>query len=434
MQYFLKYVMLICLSIVASCSDWKLRYLGYTNTIQIDDPKIDYSYAHKATTADITPDQVAFGTRPPNFEGTIVFSQGSFEGTATQSSYNGNTPLRIPVQHATTHTHYLLRDYSYAVFCPEGYVSECDMEKFKESMQEVTRKDIRKMMAMMCRSDFVYDVFSKAYLPMVSHVIQDKVKAVKCKNIFSDLAGWQIFKPTEGIDKEPTLYKVEYQGNGWYDIFLPKGNDTVSVKIMYTGKYLNPVIVGVKNQKMNVDVIDTSYKANVGSKMWGFSTNDKDYMFLEYLCPIIYKETGRRSLVTEADFDRFTTKVNERRMAFVRQFYNNLLSSDNNLKKLRKSYFHSLPQRLVAMADSQIAKKDNRADMFLPCSYREFAQGGYDVTYLGKDWYQVTAPKSSGNSLKLKVVLYGPWVCPAIMGIKNPIRNVNYCPQRFSEE
>ena len=47
MQYFLKYVMLICLSIVASCSDWKLRYLGYTNTIQIDDPKIDYSYAHK---------------------------------------------------------------------------------------------------------------------------------------------------------------------------------------------------------------------------------------------------------------------------------------------------------------------------------------------------------------------------------------------------
>ena len=63
MQYFLKYVMLICLSIVASCSDWKLRYLGYTNTIQIDDPKIDYSYAHKATTADITPDQVAFGTR-----------------------------------------------------------------------------------------------------------------------------------------------------------------------------------------------------------------------------------------------------------------------------------------------------------------------------------------------------------------------------------
>ena len=185
---------------------------------------------------------------------------------------------------------------------------------------------------------------------------------------------------------------------------------------------------------MNVDVIDTSYKANVGSKMWGFSTNDKDYMFLEYLCPIIYKETGRRSLVTEADFDRFATKVNERRMAFVRQFYNNLLSSDNNLKKLRKSYFHSLPQRLVAMADSQIAKKDNRADMFLPCSYREFAQCGYDVTYLGKDWYQVTAPKSSGNSLKLKVVLYGPWVCPAIMGIKNPIRNVNYCPQRFSEE
>ena len=69
-----------------------------------------------------------------------------------------------------------------------------------------------------------------------------------------------------------------------------------------------------------------------------------------------------------------------------------------------------------------------------PRSYREFAQGGYDVTYLGKDWYQVTAPKSSGNSLKLKVVLYGPWVCPAIMGIKNPIRNVNYCPQRFSEE
>ncbi len=185
---------------------------------------------------------------------------------------------------------------------------------------------------------------------------------------------------------------------------------------------------------MNIDICDVGYKPKNTNKMLGYTLYDDDYMFFEYLCPIIYKETGRRSLVTEADFDRLATKVNERRMAFVRQFYNNLLSSDNNLKKLRKSYFHSLPQRLVAMADSQIAKKDNRADMFLPCSYREFAQGGYDVTYLGKDWYQVTAPKSSGKSLKLKVVLYGPWVCPAIMGIKNPIRNVDYCPQRFSEE
>lgn len=420
MRTFLKVIILgFVLQLLFSCTERRFQYLGYTYWGGYD-PKIDYGEWGRSPNEFVLKRSVGDKTdygRDWQYEGSSIMGYQHFYGLG------GNT-----------HGHYLLRDYRYAVFCPEGYVSECDIEKLKDLMHKVTRRCLLRMLAAMDKNVFVYDRFNKMYMPYLSASVKKEIESVVSNNPYRDLGGWQILKPTKGVDNETTFYKVKYKNGGWFDIFCQGETDTVSIKVEYSGKHLNPVIVGVRNRKMNIDICDVGYKPKNTNKMLGYTLDDDDYMFFEYLCPIIYKETGRRSLVTEADFDRLATKVNERRMAFVRQFYKNLLSSDNNLKKLHKSYFYSLPQRLVAMADSQIAKKDNRADMFLPCSYREFAQDGYDVTYLGKDWYQVTAPKSSGNSLKLKVVLYGPWVCPAIMGIKNPIRNVDYCPQRFSEE
>ena len=329
------------------------------------------------------------------------------------------------------HAHILLKDFSYAKFCDEGYASECDIEILKLVLRKLTVRNIKLMLQSMNEGNFEYHNFSDAYLMRVSSAIKDKINSVERTNLYTDLGGWAILKPIKGLDKKPTQYVVNYSADGWYTIAAPNADNVVSVKVMYGGKYLNPIIVGVKNKALGIDICDTNYDHRADKKMLAYNTYDDVYMFLEYLCPVVYKGIGMKSLVTEADFERFTTKVNERKMAFVHQFYNSLLASNDNLKKIRKTYFYSLPQHLVAMADSQIAKKDYSTEMFLPCSYSEFAKGGCEVTYLGKDWYQVTAPKSGGKSLRLKVVLYGPKLRPAIMGIRNPNHSVDYCPGRF---
>ena len=424
MRSLLKYVIVACLSVLASCSNENLRYLGYTYTLHIDDPKIDYSYAHKAKTVDYEPNQVAFGSRPPGFNGTIVFSQGS---------YGGSVPSRFYVNHANVHWHYLLRDYRYAVFCHEGYVSECDIEDLKECLQEITKKDLHVMMSNMSRENFVYDQFSKTYLPWLSDAIQRSVKTVKCKNIFSDLGGWQMLKPTDGIDidKDLTRYNVEYKDNGWYDISSPKGHDTVSVMIMYAGKYLNPIVVGLKNKKMKIDIFDANYDTKINKKMLGFKSSDENFMFLEFLCPVLYRNTQDKKLIAEDDFDKFKNKVNSVKLSFVQKFYKSVVQSGNDIRKVQKRYHYSLVQHFMEMIDNQKKEANYDIGMFLPCSYADFVGGNYTITYMGKDWYQVTSSKADSQQVRLKVVLYGKKLTPAIVGIQNPNKNIDYCPERF---
>lgn len=82
------------------------------------DPKIDYGEWGRAPNEFVLMrslgDKTDYG-RDGQYEGSSIMGYRHFYGLG------GNT-----------HGHYLLRDYRYAVFCPEGYVSECDIEKLKD--------------------------------------------------------------------------------------------------------------------------------------------------------------------------------------------------------------------------------------------------------------------------------------------------------------
>ena len=418
MRTFLKYLVLsgILLSL-ASCSDTRLQYLGYTYWGGYD-PKIDYG---------------EWGRHPNNF--LLKYSEGDNTDYGRDGQYERSSIVGYShFYHSTggnTHAHYLVRDYNYAVFCPEGYVSECDMDKFKDLMQRVSRRCLLKMLASMNRSSFVYDRFEKKYGLYLSDGVWKKIKSIVTNNVYKELGGWQILKPTVGIDKQAVFYKVEYKGNGWYAVFNPQKTDTVSVKMMYTGKFLNPVIVGVKNRKMNVDIFDTVYKANVDGKMWGFSTHDEDYMFLEFLCPMLYRNTQDKKLIGEDDFDKFKNKANSLKLSFVQKFYKSVVQSGNDIRKVQKKFHYSLVQHFMEMIDNQKKEANYDTGKFLPCSYSDFVGSNYTITYLGKDWYQVTSPKADGQQVRLKVVLYGKKLTPSIVGIQNPKKNIDYCPERF---
>ncbi len=394
---------------LVSCTETNLRYLGYTYWGG-SDPVVDYSYWGREPDRD-----VKFGTTPSRLDG----------------GYDAfmNSPIFPRGRSIKTHGHRLVRDYIYAVFCPEGYVSECDIEDFKRIMSAATQRNLKRMLASMNRNVFVYESLNKEWLPVLSEGVREAVTGVPSTNHYSDLGGWQIFKPTEGIDTSAVFYRVQSRGDGWLDIFSPKGQDTVSVKVAYVGKHMTPVIVGVCNKRMNIDILDDIHGVDVSDKRFAVTPYDDEYMYLKFLCPMLYRSAQPGNLVTEEDIDRFKDKANALKLAFVEEFCRSLLKSGDDMRKIRRKYRKSMAQRFAGMTDFRVQKKNYSVDMFLPCGYGEFAAGGYAVTYLGNDWYQVTA---GGKSLKLKVVLYGKRLTPAIMGMRNPVRNIDYCPVRFT--
>lgn len=432
-------VVLFCLS---SCANRSFKYLGYTG-FEKEKDRWDYTTAYTY----ISPaDKADYGS------GKFIASSYTYYGpksseppvrlpsvrTGKSNNYGvgvGNVPF-LNAKQFKGHSHYYRADSTNAVFCPEGYISECDINALQRILQRVTTRTLYRMLAPMQDGIFLYDEFSKKYSRILSNEVKDKVMSVNPKSIFTDLGGWQMFKPIDGLDSNGIYhpYKVEYKGDEWYEITAPQstGSAPVRVKVGYAGKYFNSIIIGLKNEKMGIDVSDTDYNKSYNNRMLTFTPLDDiscAYMYMKFLCPIVYKEAGNKDLLKKADFDRVIKKVTAKEKAFVHKFYDDLIKSSNDIRKTQKAYRYQMARYLATKADEQIKEKDYGVDMFLPCSYEDFT-AGYDVEYLGEDTYKVTARKG-GKSVFLKVVLYGNKQTPAIMAMKNLAKDIDYCPDRF---
>ena len=404
---------LLCLT---SCFDeTKLTYLGYTQPFSMNGNSIAVMPHHW----------------PRDFHYPIGMGMS---GLPTPSmlvpEIDDNEPIcYIKTKVVKTHNHSMVGNYSQGAFCPEGYVSECDVDDAKNIVRTVAERNLCQLVGGMCEGNFDRRNFDKRFAPLMSREVLRELKSAKGDSLDETLGGWQMFKPTKGIDAGQASYNVVYRGEGWYDIIAPEGNDKVSVRTMLVGKYLNPIIVEVRNPKMNVSVSGTSCKPSARTKMLAFDKYETEFMYLQFMCPLIYKESQPAQFVADEDFDKLKAKANTLKLAFVETFYRDILASGNDLKTIQKKYRYSMAWRLAGMTDSLVQVKNCSTDMFLPCNYSDFAAGNHTVTYLGKDWYQVSA---AGKSLKLKVVLYGKRLTPAIMGLRNPSQNIDYCPGRFT--
>ncbi len=407
---------LISLLCLTSCFDeTKLTYLGYTQPFSMNGN--------------------AIVVRPHHWPREFNYPIGmDMSGIPTPSmlipEIDDNEPMRyIKAKVAKTHNHSMVSDYSQGAFCPEGYVSECDVEDASNIVRSVAERNLCQMVGDMCEGNFDRSRFMKRFAPLMNREVLRELKSAAGDSLDETLGGWQMFKPTKGIDAEQINYNIIYRGDGWYDIVAPEGGEKVSVRTGLVGKYLNPIIVEVKNPKMNISVSGTSYKSSARTKMLACDKYETEFMYLQFMCPFIYKESLPAQFVTDDDFNKLKTKANALKLAFVETFYHDIMESDNDIKAIQKKYRYSMVWRLASMTDSLVQANDCSTDMFLPCSYSDFVAGTHTVTYLGKDWYQVTA---AGKSLTLKVVLYGKHLTPAIMGMRNLSQDIDYCPGRFT--
>ncbi len=421
---------------LASCTDSKLHYLGYTYWGS-GDPKVDYNnwgrdysyYQNINYGVDYGP---SFRTEKYDVYRTKSNNYGLFKKPTT---------ILFGSRGFGEHEHRFLRDYKYAIFCPEGYVSEMDIRELEIKLHSITKRTLNRMIAPMNKEEFVYDTYSKKFCQNLSNAIKSKVMSITPGSQSGDLGGWQMFKPTDGLDdkgapydsQNPYRYKVTYMGDDWYKIYSPysKGNDSVCVKVGFAGKFFNSKIIGLRNGKMGVDIYDTNYDTRFNNKMLTFTAFDDivyTYMYMKFLCPKVYKMLGNKGIILHEDFPKAINKVVVREKAFVYEFYGKLLASGNDMRKIIKKYRYRMARYFAVSIDEQVKKKDYGVGMFLPCRFEDFATNGYTVDYVGEDCFKVTA---CGGSVFFKVVLYGNKMTPAIMGVKNPAQNVDYCPDRF---
>lgn len=358
--------------------------------------------------------------------GYPLFGGGAFFGFSekTPSRFKAPKPYEI-------HYHNKVRDFNYAVFCPEGYASESDIDKLEKELRRLTKINLKRMLSLLNEKTFIYDEFGKRYKPFLADAVRDAVEAVKVKSNFTEIGGWQMLKPTEGLDTGKVDYEVVDKGDDWYEIAAPGDADVVNVKVGYAGKFLNSKIIGVKNLKHGINLYDKNYDRRYNRKMLALTPDDDRnclYMYMKFLCPVVNKAIGKDKLVLHEDLVKLKGQIVERERAFVLEFYDRLRGSGNNIKKIVGKYRYQMAQRFAGSIDEQIEKNNQGVEMFLPCGFEEFAANGCSVEYMGEDCFKVTA---GGGCLFLKVVLYGDRLTPAIMGMINPGRGVDYCPERF---
>ena len=415
--------------------EYYFPYLGYTYWGS-DDPDVDYS---------------AWGRRDHSFGGSIdangavtpaeIFEVPVYNRHLSRSNNWGRRDYKkynnIETRGSGGHDHRFLipGKYEYAIFCPEGYVSEMDIREMKKILHDVSERTLCRMLIPMVQGEFLHDAYSKKFLPLLSDAIRDSVMSVKIKNDYDYLGGWQMFKPSEGFDKQRDKfrYSAAYMGDHWYEVndLFAETNSPVFAKVGYAGKYFNSIVVGLKNEKMGVEVYDTNYNTRYNNKRLTFTAADDicfAYVFMNFICPRVYEILGTKEIMFDEDLDKAIDYAVAREKAFVCEFYDRLRSSGNDLREVRKQYHEQMVQHFAADIDERIKKKDYGVEMFLPCSFDDFAANGYEVEYVGEDTFGLT---SGGKSVFLKVVLYGKKMTPAIMGMINPAQKVDYCPDRF---
>ena len=436
---------IIALLYFTSCVDTKIRYLGYTTGWKYASPKVmspsDFAAYFKEQKEleeawDNAITSYWYGHLLSGNRGQVPYYSGAKELDLGPSRLL-KCAMIIKNRGFTIHRHagswsWFVSSNKDSEFCPEGYISACDIDQLEMELRALTQKTLYRMLNIMRKDMFVHDVYCDRFYPFLSDAIKDTIKSVRVRRKFTDLGGWQMLKPTEGLDEKKGDYFVVYSGDDWFEIPDPNGRGSTHVKVGYAGKYLNAKIVGVKNEKFGIDIYDTNYDKRYNNKMITLTPYDDEnclFMYMKFLCPIANKKMGKDKLVFHEDFVKFKEQVVARETAFVHEFYDKLRSSDNNVKKVMRKYRYQMARYFANIIDAHINDNYKGVDLFLPCNFDEFAANGYTVEYMGEDCFKVTA---GGNSVFLKVVLYGKNQTPAIMGVINRVEDIDYCPDRFT--
>jgi len=332
-------------------------------------------------------------------------------------------PLSVEITKPVWHIHKLADSQNAPKFCEEGYASEQDIIKFISLLHKITANLIENAITDSCDPYIDAEQYNRRYNPFFSKLLMT-AKIGHTQDTMSDII--------KNLGKTDGRYSITYDDDGWYKITPYNTRNPIMLKVVYVGKNLTPAIVGIKYNDAYLDFSLTDKELHESPLL--MEPYDPNYLYMSFLCRQIYYYCKDNAIVRHSDINDFLHIVNNAKLTFVQQFYRDLVKIGTTSRTIRKEYKKSmclnLFETLKQMAKSDRSNPNAAAQLFWPADLTTTHGADYQITYLGNDWYQITLPDSS--SLQLKVVLYGPKLTPAIMGIKNPYVDTYYCPKRFA--
>lgn len=328
------------------------------------------------------------------------------------------------------------------------YVADEDIQNIFNAYVSLRLKVLHKFYSEISTDHFYQKTFDKEYATLCSPGIVDAVNNYAKQNPNSAIGGWQILKPTLGLDAPNAEYTIAYEGNDLFSV-KPAGDSVgVTLRIELTPDKMRPVIVGVINPAFNVSVFQTIF-AYTGKKKYPqpfpvgyrvgkgykyplpFSYNaTKSYArsedYSRDLAKTIHKTINGKKLscITEASFHFFFAGINTARWQLLNSLVAELHDKDFNKQQFTRK--HSTMLHLDVAKAIDAASKSESTDKF--GKWEAFYVGGtfHDIAYNGNNWYRITSMDNNRKTIYVQMVVSKDKNrTPIITGLSNDDMAIN---------
>ena len=293
-----------------------------------------------------------------------------------------------------------------------SYIADEDIQNIFNAYVSLRLKVLHKFYSEISTDYFYQKTFDKEYATLCSPAVVKAAANYAASNPNSSIGGWQILKPTLGLDAPNAEYTIAYEGNDLFSV-KPAGDSVgVTLRIELTPDKMRPVIVGVINPAFNVSVFQSIF-ANVGKGYkypLPFSYNaTKSYArsedYSRDLARTIHKTVSSKSLhsITEASFHFFLAGINTARWQLLNSLVEELHNKDFNKQQFTREHSTLLHTNVAKAIDtaSNIDKADSLGQ------WEAFYVGGtfHDIAYNGNNWYRITSMDNNRKTIYVQMVV-----------------------------
>ena len=322
-----------------------------------------------------------------------------------------------------------LHDYGYSDTYPGvvssyrqyNFVLGSDIEQFYKASIALRMAVLDGFYSQLNEQGFNAQAFDKEYHSFLSPHIRSAVKE-----------GWQMFKPQAASAK----CLITYEGDDWFSVKSIESNSEVRLRVVLTGKNLQPVVAEVDNPSLGIKT-GMGDNSDLGSgyvykKEWEygiFNNKKRNSEFKTYVANIIYRHCNggdkSRSFITETELLAFADRIVQKREQLLKEFYADLTSSDFTKQSFSEKYDNVVTGAVALAMESSNGKaaKTHPYGRWAPFEPRDKAN--YTLAYDEQDWFTVTDKKADKPDVYLQAVFYGKEMRPLIVGLYNEALHVN---------
>ena len=315
-------------------------------------------------------------------------------------------------------------------------INDANVNNLFKAYVNIKTQVLQNFYADMNTQTFAKTAFSKEYAPLCSPDILSATDRFALSNTGSAIGGWQIFKPTPGLDEPNAKYTIAYEGDDWFSVKSADNNVGVRLRIVLTPDKLRPIIVAVDNPAFGISV-NQAANTDLGkgypyTKKFILGLTITGLNIFSWLNKTFARESGAKQgeAITQAHFEHFFQTNIAQREQLLSNFYSELRSPKFTKHKFSNRYTtwlnYDIDQTAYTSKDKKHNKRLGKWNAFTADSDTQ------QIIYEGDDWFRlaVEQPDTSLNTpslqdIHVRIVTFGRDKRPVIVGLFNPQTNIS---------